>query len=635
MFVDATQDRESAPTGNFFQPVQVNIDNPFVTPETRQVFEAFFDPDGDGIAEIFFGKRLPELGSRNVSRNTEMNRLVVGIESDITNDWTFDLHYMVADSDALTMHSNDGSRSRFQQALLVDPLTMECLDPTGGCVPANVFGEGNISEEAADFIRSPPLAFRSNVSQTIIGSSVVGDLVELPAGELGFAFGVEFRDDEYAEIPDEAVNNDDQMGVSLGIPVVGNIELREVFAEILVPILSDKAFARYVGLEAGYRYTDHSVAGGFDTWKVSAEWEPFTGYRLRSSRQQAVRAPSALEYFEAETSGIVPFLSGDADLCSASFEPDQLGITDVCIGQGIPASQIGVYEATRFFPTVVTEGGNLDLDPEVSDTLTVGIVVQPDFLPDFQLTLDYYSIEIDNAIQFVGAFDTVRLCFAINIPNDPLCQAVMRDPVNFNISAVTGGPRNIAKLSTKGYDLQIIYEHDLPRWLTMFDDGASLSWRFLLNHSLENGAQPTPDAPFNDCAGFIGFPCDLTSFGTLPAYKTNTRVTYDSGPLVVSLQWLWIDSMEFAFFEYGLDLFGIPKDIINPSILGAPSRSYFSLSFGYEINDSFEIYAGVNNLTDTQPPLLATGQVQANTDPSVYDVFGRRYYVGLRARFWD
>ena len=341
-----------------------------------------------------------------------------------------------------------------------------------------------------------------------------------------------------------------------------------------MPILTDRAFARHLGLEAGYRYTDHSLAGGFDTWKISAEWEPFTGYTLRSSVQQAVRAPSALEYFEAETSGFNFFVAFN-DLCSASFQPDQIGITDLCIAQGIPASQIGIYEATPFFPTAVITGGNRSLDPEISDTLTAGIVVQPDFLPNFQLTLDYYSIEIDNAIQFVSPSETVILCFAINIPDDPLCQAVMRDPSNFNIVEVTGGPTNIARLTTKGYDLQITYEHDLPTSLAMFDGTASLRWWFLGNYTVENQLQPTPDVTFRDCAGFIGFPCDVASFGTLPAYKTKTRMTYESGALAMSLQWLWIDGMRDALFEYGLDLFGIPKESTNISSPRHPPRVIF------------------------------------------------------------
>ena len=227
------------------------------------------------------------------------------------------------------------------------------------------------------------------------------------------------------------------------------------------------------------------------------------------------------------------------------------------------------------------------------------------------------------------------MCFEIQNPSDPLCQAVERDPVTLNISRSTGGPQNVAKIETEGFDLQITFDHDLPEWMGLFDTAASLRWNFIGNHTIKNGTQPTPDVAFNNCAGFIGFPCNTNSFGTIPAYKTKTRVTYNSGPLSLSLQWRWIDGMGDAFLEYGLDIFGIPRDAVTFAIPSVPSKSYFALSFDYEINDKIGIFGGVNNMFDQQPPLLAGNQSQSNTDPSIYDVYGRRYFIGLTAGFWN
>ena len=562
-----------------------------------------------------------------------MTRIVVGFDTRIFGDWSLDIHYVDAKSDSLVQRFNDGSLGRFQQSLFVDPVTRECIDPTGGCVPSNIFGEGNISAAAANFFRARPVETSIGVTQSYIAASVVGDLFVLPAGDMGFALGAEIREDGFSEVPDDANLNSDLMGYFIDVPVDGEVKLKEIFGELVVPILSDKPFAQYLGIEAAYRYSDHSLAGTYDSWKLSAEWEPLAGYRLRASRQQAVRAPNALEYFEGETSSINPFVAEFADLCSASFQPVQLGIADVCIAQGIPASQIGVYQATPFFQTLTTEGGNSDLDPEVGDTLTAGIVIQPGFLPDLSLSLDYYSIEIENAIQYVDPFQTLLLCFEIKDPSDPLCQAVERDPVTFNVSALTGGPRNVAKIRTEGYDLQITFDHDLPSWLAMFNKRASLRWWFLGNHTIENGTQSTPDVSFVNCAGNFGFPCDVNSFGTIPAYKTTTRLTYDSGPLSLSLQWRWIDGMSNAFLDHGLALFGIPEDAVTFAIPDIPSESYFALSFNFEINDMIEFYGGIKNLMDNDPPLLGGNQTQSNTDPSVYDVYGRRYFLGLTARF--
>lgn len=632
MFVDSSQAIELAPTAVFFERIRMNIDNPFVTPGTRQVFIDNFDPDGDGIAEFFFNKRVPELGSRRVERNTELNRIVAGITADLNYGWTADLHVIAADSDGVVTRSNDGSRSRMFQALLVDPVTMQCFDPSGGCAPADVFGDNSMSPEATDFIRTSPFTFDRNVEQLIVGGSVVGDLAELPAGDLGFALGIEYREDEYAEIPDPAVDNDDQMGMFLDDPVSGKTRLTEVFGEVRVPIASNRTLAKYLALEAGYRYSDHNLAGGFDTSKLSLEWELYSGVMLRGSVQEAVRAPSAIEYFEAETMDINPFISGNQDLCSASRMPVALGVDQLCIAQGIPASEIGIYEATPFFPTLETSSGNPDLDPERSDTVTAGLVLQPDALPGLQFSIDYYSIEIDNAIQSLGAGDVVTICFLANDPAEPLCQDFERDPVTFNISTVDSGPRNIAVLRTKGVDVQLNLHHDLPDWLSLLDDASSLRWWILGTYVLENGFRETPAVSFRECEGRVGPPCNLTSFGTLPEIKIKARVTYETGPLALSFQWRHIDRMEFAFIDL-LEELGIPRDSLVLFRDGTPKKDYYALSFDYAFGDRFELYGGIQNLTDTNPPQLAAAGQQSNTDPSAFDVYGRRYYLGVTARF--
>lgn len=632
MRVQNDQAQELAPTLNFGF-VQMNLDNPFVTPATRQVLADFFDPDADGIAEFILNKRFVELGPRHIDNDSDLQRIVAGLDGELGNGWSWDLHYIDAEVDFLQRLLNDGSKRKLQQALLADPLTGECTDTSEGCVPANVFGAGNISPEAVAFIRAPPLQIDSRNRQQIAAASLVGELLSLPGGELGFAVGVEWREESAREQPGPAFFTGDLMGFNSRQPVDGKIIIREVFGEVRVPILTDVFLARYLGLEAGYRFSDHSTAGDSSTWKLAGEWEPFAGVRLRGSVQEAVRAPNVLELFEGQSTDISPFIAEFADLCSASKNPVALGVDDLCVAQGIPRSQIGVFEASPFFATATTTGGNPDLNPEVSDTITAGIVLQPEWLPNFSLSLDYYSIEIDNAIQFVGPFDTVLLCFAINDPDHPLCQAVERGDASLNITSVTGGPRNIAKIRTDGIDLQINYVAELPSWLSIFNAGATFKIWFLGNRSLENGTQSTPDVKFTDCAGLIGLPCDINSFGTLPAYRTTTRFTYDSGPLALSLRWRWIDGMDNAFLEHGLELFGIAEEAVNFAIPSIGSENYIALSFDYQINDSMGLYGGVQNLTDNGPPLLPGFSTQANTDPSIFDVYGRRYFIGFTAHF--
>ena len=632
MFVDNEVALELAPTLNA-RFVQVNLDNPFVTPELRQVLVDFFDPDADGIAEFILEKRFLEFGSRMDSVDTDVYRAVFGYDANIGETWRVDAYLSYSKSDRVDTSLNEGLLSRLRQSLLVDPVTGQCFDTRDGCQPANVFGEENISPEAAGFILAPPLVFETDIEQTIFGASTVGDLVALPDGELSVAAGIEIRDEQFGQTSGIRDVGTDLLGSFASRPVSGEYDLKEVFVELYAPLLDGRPFARYLAIEGGYRYTDHSIAGSFDSWKLSAEWEPFEGVRFRGSRQQAVRAPNIDEYFAPEITEINSTIAEFADLCSASFMPIEAGLTDVCIAQGIPAPELGVYKATPFFPTMTTIGGNPALDPEESETITAGLVLQPRTLPGLQLSIDYYSIEIDNAIEGVGPFDTALLCFAINNPDEPMCQAIERDSVSFNISSVTGGPRNVARLRTEGFDLQLSLDHELPRSLALFDGAASLRWWFLGNHTTEHGVQETPAIDFRDCAGNFGFPCDTSSFGTLPEFKTRTRVTYFSGPLSLSFQWRWIDGMENAFLVHGLDLFGIPRDQVNFAVPAIGNESYYALSFDYAINDTVTMYGGINNLTDNDPPILGGAAGAANTDPSTYDVYGRRYFLGVTARF--
>ena len=324
----------------------------------------------------------------------------------------------------------------------------DLTDASGGCRPANIFGENSISPEAADFIRAAPFAFNTDVTQTIFGSSVVGDVWSLPAGEIGFAFGLEHREDEYKEIPDASVDNDDQMGLFLDVPVIGTTRLNEAFGEVRVPVLNDLPLIRGLEFEGGYRWSDHSIAGTYDTWKAAMQWEMLDGLIIRSSLQQAVRAPNPLEYFEAESTGVDVFVAEFADLCSASVDPVGLGFTDLCVAQGIPASQVGIYEATPFFPTVSVSSGNLDLEPEVSDTVTAGLVFQPAAVPELEFSVDYYSIQIDNAIQFIAPFDGVILCFSLNDPGHPVCGMDPIVPCRPVPSSVSDTPRPLSVFET-------------------------------------------------------------------------------------------------------------------------------------------------------------------------------------------
>ena len=631
MYVDNDSAQELAPT-LFIGQVAMNLDNPFVTPETRQLLVDNFDPDGDGVANFVFGKRLPNLGSRVGTNESELERFVAGATGDLDNGMTWDLHVIHAEVDFVETIRNNARASSFRQALLVDPVSGECFDPSGGCVPLNPFGEGSISDAALDYIRVRPATDYTYTEQDIANVSLVGDFPLFLPDPIGFAVGYEWRRDESLFEPDPLRATNDVTSLGSAQPVEGTIIMRELFGELYVPLLMDRRFAHELSIEGGYRYTDHSIVGDFTTWKLGAQWAPFEDLTLRASLQEAVRAPNAEELFEGENVGFNPWIAQFSDLCSAQWDPAALGIADICIAQGIPASEIGVYQSQPFFLTEVRSGGNLELTEETSDTFTAGFVYQPSWAENLSISADYYSIEVDDAIEWVFDDIVVSACFALRDPAHPLCQSIERNDPSFNITNIKAGYGNIARVKVEGIDYQIDWETDLPQWLSVGSETASMQMRILGGHVKTNGSQAAPGTPFYNCAGLFGFPCNITSFGTVPENKTKTRLTYLTGPTSVSLEWRWLDGMDSAFQQFAAEQFALPADLIQVAVPELDDEHYFALSFDYAINDTLDIYGGIKNLTDNDPPVFGFGS-QSNTEPTVYDVYGRRYFLGFVSRF--
>lgn len=611
-----------------FDLTAVNVDNPVLTPETQTVFRDNFD-DGSGLAFIFLGRRLVEVGPRKANFQRDLWRVVAGLKGEVFDDWSWEAYFSYSKVDQVKVLSNDASFSRFRQALLVDPATGQCFDPSGGCVPLDIFGEGRMSQEAADFIRFGELRNTGFTKEQIASASITGDLMELPAGSLGAAFGVEWRRDDAEQIADEALFTGDTIGFFPFEPIKGGFEVWELFAEALVPVLSGMPMAEYFGLEFGLRFSDYTTSGSVWTWKSGAEWQLIPSLRFRGMFQRAVRAPNILELFEAPTE-LSPLSFVDEDQCSASKDPVGNGVADICIAQGIPADQVGVFEALEFFPGSLSFGGNPDLIEETANTYTVGAVIEPEVISGLTVSIDYFNIRIKDAIQPLGgdAFNVPGLCFSLGDPNSVFCNAITRGPTG-DITSLRAPQSNVAKLETTGIDVQIKYRFEVDR-LGIGGDSASFALSVFGTRLIRHAIQPSPLEPSFDCAGLFGFPCNFSSLGTLPKYRTTSRLTYSSGPVSLSLRWRWIAGTKNGFPLFAEQNNLPPLDLAIPKI---GDENIFDLSFTFQVHERVDIYGGVSNIFENEPPLLAGQQVQSNTDPSLYDPLGRRFFFGITARY--
>ena len=350
-----------------------------------------------------------------------------------------------------TFTRNDASRSRLEAAINGCPADYVRFVPT--CVNANIFGANNLSQAAADFVRlnfSDELVFE----RQLVDASVSGNLFALPAGSVGFAAGVEWRKDLSDFTPDQSKDRGDILGFNAQHPINGDFNVKEVFAEVLVPLLADAPLAKKLDLSFGGRASDYSTVGSVTSYKAGLNWAPTQSLSFRGMFQAASRAPSVFELFQAGDQGFPPY----SDPCAGAEDAATVAF---CKKQGIadPANFIqnnGQID-TAFY-------GNPDLKQEDSDTITAGFVLRPQAIETLQLSVDYWHIKVDGYVNFLagGAQGVIDNCFAAADLQSPACFSsrlnaplIYRDAsgeLKANVPLV-----NSSRLSTSGVDLQVDY----------------------------------------------------------------------------------------------------------------------------------------------------------------------------------
>lgn len=613
------------------QFLEVNFDNPVLTPATRQLFTDNLFPAEDGTGFGFFVRRFEELGPRISDVTSDYTRFLAGIRGDILADWEYDAWVTYTRNDEDDVFRNDGSLSRWQQGLLVDPATGQCFDPSGGCVPVNMFGAGNLSPEAVEFLRLPPSTNTTSREQMLVSAYVRGRVFDTWAGSVETVLGAEWRRDDGSFVVDPFVAADDSMTAAAFLDpdrnVIGEEEVAEIYAEVLVPLADGLPFADYLGVELGGRYSSYDNAGTDETYKLGLQWAPLADLRFRGMFQRSVRAPNLREAFEEQVVVVDSLVFDDPteDPCSASAEPEQSGNVEKCIATGLPAGQVGVFEA-GVFPARFVSGGNPDLESETADTFTLGIVVTPAAVPELRLSVDYFEIDLAGEI---GSLDAVGACFDVGNVDNLYCDQISRDPTTFNVSEVLEFNINRGALTTAGFDTQISYSWELPAALTIGNAGSILSADIIWSHLRELRSQATPFSSVVECAGSFGRPCLTRVDGmTWPTDRVTTRLRYDSGDLSAYLNWRWIAKTDNGVYEFAR-LIGYPVEDVNSAVPYAAAKNYFDFGLAYRFGDHVTAGLTIANLTDTDPPMMAQWVWDKNTDTRMYDIFGRSYTLSV------
>ena len=612
----------------------INTDNPVLEADTRQFLIDNYTI-APGFAGFFGARRLSEIGSRMVDVERQYWRSVVGIRGDLDGTWDIDGWITYTDAEEKALFGNDGSASRFLQGLLVDPATGQCFDPSNGCVAVDMFGPGRISAEAADYLRITNMQNDTERVQKLAAVVVTGAPWDTWAGPLDLAFGLEWRSDEASFKADDVLFTGDTLGFSGQAPVDGTESVVEVYGETVVPLLNGVRFAENLQLELGLRYSEYDLAGGVWTYKLGGDWQINDSVRLRSMHQKSVRAPNNIELFEEQysESGIFIGDNSSRDPCSASNNPASLGYAEKCIIQGLPAGQVGTFEASTV-PVDFVQGGNPELVPEEATTWTVGVVLTPQFMQNWNFTVDYYQMEVTDSI---GGIDAMAICFDPSNSSHLFCENIRRD-VNAggNIVEFYEPVSNRGLIATRGIDTQIDFLADLPAAWSLWSASAQLNFNVYWTHALENQWQLNPVTEVIECNGFFGFFCSegvtIGVGATLPENRVTSRFSYIADRYSITLSSRWIDGsnsaalMEAEFYGWDEPLLAIPS-------IG--SKHYLDLGVTWMATDALSLRIGVTNLTDTDAPMMAEQGPQYNTDTLLYDIYGRSFYLSLSARFFE
>jgi iron complex outermembrane recepter protein len=391
----------------------------------------------------------------------------------------------------------------------------------------------------------------------------------------------------------------------------------DVYVELLVPLLADRPGVRLLEAGLGYRHSQYDQAGGADAWKVELLYRPVDSLRLRGSFQNAIRAPSITELFSPQLPELFFLPAGDPcqHTSAARTGPDAAAVEALCIAQGVPAEMMPNFLQPFPFATGFV-GGNPELRPEEAETWTVGLVWSPaptrPHLGRLQAALDWYRIDVDEAIQTVPMQEILALCFNPQAnpefsPDQPWCTFFSRNPDTGEIVDAFAIQRNLGRLSTSGIDLQL--DWSLPAGPGSLGVNALVSWLDRFERSAGAGA------PTEELAGLVSF----LPGTSLPEWKGLLGLSYMWQRTSVSARARYIASME---------------DTLVPGF-NIPSRSYLDLfashDFGPGWLDGLRLGVGIENATDRDPPVFSSGA--AGTDPQQYDVLGRRYFATFNYRF--
>ena len=590
--------------------------NPFVPPEVEET----------RLGGISWNRMFVEVGRNDRANERETFRSAFGLRGDIWGDWNWDLYATYGRFEQSQDYINELNYLRIQQGLRVESDGAggyQCIDPdarAAGCVPLNIFGEGSITPEAADWIRYSGHLAQEREQVTFAGT-MNGDLYELPAGTVKAAFGFEYRREEQDTVGDPD-NTFEYTSVTPIPNIRADFDVTEVFAELDIPLHET------LSMQLAARAADYSTVGNVLSYNVGGVWSPTEDIRFRAQYSRSQRAPTLTEFFspprgdfdglDDPCDGLLPDGSGVDSPRGSSADPAQIAancLTEPGI-QAFFADPDNAGNAFEFNGGVSgPNAGNQELFEETADTITFGVVLTPRFLPNLTLIVDYYDINVEDAIGSVSTQLTADLCYtSADFPNNRFCDVITRDTSTGRVAQVINRQENLNEIAVEGIDATLDYSWELGGIPGEFD--LNLRYAHYLSETFTfqaiNGLQTEDQLgeinnPENEYRAVLGWDHE--------GWRTAWTARYRQG---------------------GVDDLDVPSDA--PAFFEVDGETFHNLYVRYVFRDnpSVSIYGGVNNVFDEFGPLVPNRLSNGNSRnivSSLNDVEGREFYAGVRLRW--
>lgn len=663
--ISAVAGLTGAPPQDFASsPFFVNFDNAFLNPDdvlTLQqvqtnllsVFGAgFLGPFSQGF---FINRNNTDFGTRNDDITRETWRFVAGFEGDIASNTRYDVSFtygrfessLAAQNQIIyqnTRNAVDAVRNGSGQIVCRINADADTTNDDAACVPINIFGFGAPSQAALDYILVDSTLDDKAEQYDFLAyiSTDSSPFFELPGGPVSVVVGTEWRRETAYSVPDALSASGATFFNAFSEFDPPALEVLEFFGEIEIPLLADMPFFNELTVSGAARYSDYNsgagLTGGVWAYNGNLIWSPVEDLRFRANYSRAVRSPTLSNLFSPATENFL-FL---ADPCDDDNINNGSATREAnCRADGVPVGFDDPITGNRS----VNQGGNPFLQAETSDSWTVGAIFQPRFLPGFSASVDYYNIDVGQVIANISGTQILVNCYdAPSLDNNfcPLIADRTADGALPTTGALNIAPINYANLTAEGIDFDVRYSHT-------FDNDDRISLRLIATHVLDRTNfldVDNPDLP-NRVKGELGD----------PEWALNFNASYRRGPITLSYGMRWIDKQFIGAAEnyvpYTTECISdgagggvIPRTTTactvgelvtappaNPDLTAEvyyPVRAYHDLRLDFQVNDQFNFYAGVDNLTDKLPPFQLTG---GGAGSGIFSNTGRYFFAGFTADF--